>query len=146
MYLGYIYVNFFAYTLYPNCEHAHTHTITNMHCTYTYVLLERLALFFSVIFSLFQLPERIPSQSLPQTKPEQIDTGSVVVLVSLLISGSLIFPPTVLGIFAMRIFCKINPPSLVKWLNIFGRPKNRGFVLFWFGSPFRLVQGGGFCF
>lgn len=146
MYLGYIYVKFFACTLYPNCEHAYTYTqsqtcIANIHMSCWNVWL-----YFSVIFSLFQLPERIPSQSLPQTKPEQIDTGSVVMLVSLLISGSLIFPPTVLGIFAMRIFCKINPPSLVKWFNIFGCPKNRGFVLFWFGSPFSLVQGGGFCF
>lgn len=146
MYLGYIYVKFFAYTLYPNCEHAYTHTQSQTCIAHIHMSCWNVWLYFSVIFSLFQLPERIPSPSLLQTKPEQIDTGSVVVLVSLLISGSLIFPPTVLGIFAMRIFCKINPPSLVKWLNIFGHPKNRGFVLVCFGSPFRLVQGGGFCF
>lgn len=85
----------------------HTHTHNHKHALQIYICPVGMSGFiFLLSLVYFQLPERIPSQSLPQTKPEQIDTGSIVMLVSLLISGSLIFPPTVLGIFAMRISVK----------------------------------------
>lgn len=125
----------------------HTHTHNHKHALQIYICPVGMSGFiFLLSLVYFSYLKGYPAKASHKQKPEQIDTGSVVMLVSLLISGSLIFPPTVLGIFAMRIFCKINPPSLVKWFNIFGHRKNRGFVLFWFGSPFSLVQGGGFCF